>query len=97
MAGDDVNNEPRSGFRRAWLAACRGVFGWFGVRDATAASVFGAALLIRLVVTAVGEIADARGLRYTDIDYVVFSEAAREVVAGNSPYDRATYRYSPIL
>lgn len=53
---------------------------------------------LRLFLIIYGEWQDTHmEVRYTDVDYLVFSDAAALVVSGMSPYKRLTYRYSPLI
>jgi len=56
-------------------------------------------LIIRICVILVSQYYDNNSfnLRYTDIDYRVFTNAAQHMLDGDSPYVRPTYRYTPLL
>lgn len=57
-----------------------------------------AGLFIRVLLIAYGDYHDDMNeVQYTDVDYKVYTDAARHVLHGDSPYKRHTYRYSPII
>lgn len=55
-------------------------------------------LIIRLILIIYGEIQDKISeVPYTDIDYKVVTDGSHHVFQKRSPYDRHTYRYTPLL
>lgn len=56
------------------------------------------ALTFRLILLIYGEWQDHYfEVKFTDIDYYVFTDGASFVVNGSSPFKRHTYRYTPFL
>eukprot|EP00760_Papus_ankaliazontas_P018895 PhM_4_TR17754/c0_g1_i1/m.54937/K05284/PIGM; phosphatidylinositol glycan, class M len=64
----------------------------------TVRNVFIAALVIRIIMVHYSLLHDyIFDMNYTDIDYEVVNDGAAHMVKGGSPFDRETYRYSPLL
>lgn len=56
------------------------------------------AIAIRAVLIMFGRWQDSNlDVSYTDVDYMVYSDAAQFICQGDSPYNRSTYRYTPLL
>lgn len=67
---------------------------WY-LRTTTAIAL---AVIQRIVIFFWGLYQDANMTpRFTDIDYFVFTDASRFMSYGGSPYERETYRYTPLL
>lgn len=61
-------------------------------------AIFTSSIVLRAVFLVYGLWQDANSpMKYTDIDYYVFTDAARFISHGQSPYARDTYRYTPLL
>lgn len=61
-------------------------------------SVFIIGGFIRFFLLIYGHWHDSKSpFKYTDVDYMVFTGAAREAYHGRSVYNRDTYRYTPLL
>jgi phosphatidylinositol glycan class M len=55
------------------------------------------ALIIRLFLIILSEILLKYDITYTDIDYYVFSDGSKHLLNFQSPFNRETYRYTPLL
>jgi phosphatidylinositol glycan class M len=58
-------------------------------------------MIIRILIMIYGEWHDSKGEslndKFSDIDYGVYTDAARYVLNKESPYSRHTYRYTPLV
>jgi len=59
---------------------------------------FAAALALRFALIYIADYVDnnTETFSYTDVDYEVFTDAAKHVAGNGSPYARHTYRYTPL-
>ncbi|KAH9507744.1 hypothetical protein Btru_053621 [Bulinus truncatus] len=64
----------------------------------TMKTLLGVSVLGRVGLMLYGAWQDAHMVvKFTDVDYYVFNDAAEFIVQGDTPYKRATYRYTPLL
>ena len=73
-----------------------GVGAWIEQRSISALLLLGGALRVVMMLYSIFHDGYFR-VKYTDIDYMIITDAAAEVVKGKSPFDRVTYRYTPLL
>src|SRR6218665_860633 len=61
--------------------------------------LFKIALLARIVLLIYSYVHELFGMdfKYTDIDYTIFTDGAKHLVNAKSPFNRDTYRYTPLL
>ena len=55
------------------------------------------ASLIRIFLSLYGDLLVQPPLKYSDIDYSVYNDAAQYIIKHESPYQRSTYRYTPLI
>ncbi|CDU16972.1 GPI mannosyltransferase 1, putative [Plasmodium yoelii] len=66
--------------------------------DYTKKIIYFLGILVRIITYYYGLWQDKNlNVKFTDIDYYVFSDAAKYVLNNKSPYNRYTYRYTPLL
>ena len=68
------------------------------LRSLSTVQLFGYAITLRMILIAYGLVHDAFfDVRYTDVDFDVVNDAAGFMIQGRSPFERVTYRYTPLL
>ena len=73
-------------------------WGNFSTQTSSLTALLVAGGILRISMILYGEWQDSHfEVPYTDVDYLVFTDASRSVWEGGSPFDRYTYRYTPLL
>ncbi|RNF16764.1 mannosyltransferase [Trypanosoma conorhini] len=68
------------------------------VNDVTIGSLIRMGAIVRLILIIYAHFHDSWfRVKYTDIDYMIIVDGARDMWLGGSPFDRTTFRYTPLL